>query len=66
MSDKLQARPKFNRTSGKWNVYIEHEGKEIPLGKQIDELFFKTNEYDSKQIATDFINSVEKFELKEK
>lgn len=67
MSDKLKTRPKFNRTSGKWNIYIEHEGKELPLGKMIGEgPFFEMSEYENKRNAINYINGIDKFELKEK
>jgi len=66
MSEKLKARPKFNRRSGKWNIYIEHEGKEVPLGKVIGNgPFFETSEYGSKKAATEYINAVDKLELME-
>lgn len=66
MSDKLKARPKHNRTSGKWNIYVEKDGKEYPLGKMIGEgPFFKTKEYDSKKDAIEQINKIDELELKE-
>lgn len=66
MTNKLIARPKYNRTSKKWNIYIKHEGKEIPLGKMLDDgIFFELNEYESKKDAIKIIKSVDIFELLE-
>lgn len=50
MSDKLKARPKYNRTENKWNIEVEKEGNFYPLGKPIGELFFKRTEFDTKKM----------------
>jgi len=66
MSDKLKARPKYNRENKVWNIIIDKDGKEIPLGHYIgkSELFFERKEFDTKEDAIEHIKSVDKFEFK--
>ncbi|GEM_PF-4622549 len=65
MSDKLKARPKYNRDAKKWNVVVEHKGREIPVGHSIGNSdFFERTKFDTKQDAIKWIEESGKFELK--
>ncbi|PRR85541.1 hypothetical protein [Clostridium luticellarii] len=59
------ARPKYNRTSKKWNIACILDKDELPLGHREGE-FVKYESFDSKQQATDYINNREDLELKVK
>lgn len=62
MEDKMMARPKYNRSSKKYNVAVNRKGEEILVGKA-DGIFIKYSEFDDKQSAIDYINSKEKLKL---
>ena len=59
------ARPKYNRTSKKWNIACMVDGEEIKLGHS-EGIFVKYESFNSKQQAIDYINNREGLELKAK
>ncbi|WP_346962005.1 hypothetical protein [Clostridium sp.] len=58
----MKARPKYNRTSKKWNIVVNYKGDEILLGKA-DGSFVKYTEFDTKQSTIDYINGEERLQL---
>jgi hypothetical protein len=62
MEEKMMARPKYNRTSKKYNVAVNNNGQEILVGSA-DGIFIKYTEFDNKQAAIDYINGKEKLKL---
>jgi len=67
MNDKLKAKTKLDKQSKKWNVLIEVDGKDIPVGHSVggNELFFEHSKWDTEEDAIKWINESGKFELKE-
>ena len=59
---KMMARPKYDRTSKKYNVAVNHHGEEILVG-EADGIFVKYSYFDTKQLAINYINSKEKLKL---
>jgi len=58
----MMARPKYNRSSGKYNIAVNHNGEEILLGKA-DGIFVKYTEFNTKQDAVNYINSGSRLKL---
>jgi hypothetical protein len=52
----LKARPKYNRTSKKYNIAVNNQGHEIMLGHQ-NGAFVKYTEFNSKKEAIEYIES---------
>lgn len=65
MSEKLIARPTFNRKSCKWNIAVYTKGEEIKLGHSIENSdFFQYTEFDSKKDAVAYIENSENLTMK--
>ncbi len=58
-----EARPKFNRTSHKWNIVINYYDEEIKLGHE-ENGFVKYSEFDTKADAIKYIENKEGLQLK--
>ena len=68
MSDKRKAKLRYNKGTDSWNVFIEVDGRDIPVGTTVGELLdkslFNTTEFNSEEEAIEWITN-SPFELKE-
>ena len=68
MSDKRKAKLRYNKETYSWNIFIEVDGRDIPVGTKVGEVLdkglYKTTEFNSKEEAIEWINN-SPFELKE-
>jgi len=68
MSGQPKAKPRYNKSTDSWNVFVEVNGKDVPVGTTVGELLdkrlFETTKFNSKQDAIDWISN-SPFELKE-
>lgn len=67
MSDKRKAKLRYNKGTDSWNIFIEVDGRDIPVGTTLSKgepAFYKTTEFNTKEDAIDWINN-SPFELKE-
>lgn len=67
MSSQPKAKPRYNKETDSWNVYVEVGGRDIVVGTTIadgEPTLFEVTKFNNKQDAIDWIcNSP--FELKE-
>ena len=68
MSGQPKAKLRYNKSTDSWNVFVEANGKDVPVGTTVGELLdkklFKTTEWDTREEAIEWINN-SPFELKE-